>query len=176
MKQTIQFKLILTPAQHQALLETLHTFNAACNFLGEQVFAAQTTNVFELQERTEEKLREQFKLPPHLTFRAIFSTCERYKRRRQSKPVFHTEEAIVIDEQIASFQGLTRLSLLTIAGRMQVSFLVQHVRRASKQAIHGQTFLRYSEGHFFLEVTLESSQGDVPVASSEESAQTPSKI
>lgn len=161
MKQTVQFKLVLTPAQHQTLLETLHTFNAACNFLGEQVFAAQTTNIFELQERTEEQLREQFRLPPHLTFRAIFSTCERYKRRRQSKPAFQAEEAIAVDEQIASFQGLTRLSLLTLAGRVQVPFLVQHARRASKQAIHGQTFLLYSDGHFFLEVTLESSQSDV---------------
>ena len=157
MKQTIHLKLVLTPAQHQILLETLHTFNAACNFIGEQLFAAQTTSIFEAQERTADRLREQFHLPPHLAFRAIFLTCERYQRGRQSKPVFQEDEAIIIDEQIASFQGLTRLSLLTIAGRMHVSFLLQRTRRAPRRAVHGRAILHYGNGQFSLEVTLDAS-------------------
>ena len=162
MKQTVRFKLVLTPAQQRLLLETMHAFNAACNAIGEQVFAAQTTNIFALQERTAGMLHEQFRLPPRLAFQAIFTTCERYKRRQQVKPVFQEEEAIVVDEQIASFHGLTRISLLTIAGRMLVPFLIQRARlqrarRATRQTAYGQATLQYGDGQFFLEVTLESS-------------------
>ncbi len=156
MKQTLHLRLVPTPAQQQALLETMHAFNAACTYLAEQAFAAQTANIFELQARAGGALREQFKLPLRLAFRAIFTICERYERNQRVKPAFPAEASMLIDEQIVSFQGITQVSLLTISGRLQMPFLVERARRAAGRAVRGQTALRYQAGQFFLAVTLEA--------------------
>ena len=57
MKQTMLLKLAPTIEQAQALLDTIHTFNAACDYIAEQAFASQVANKFELQKMTYGELR-----------------------------------------------------------------------------------------------------------------------
>src|SRR2546422_9140604 len=79
MKQTMLLKLAPTEEQHQALLETMHAFNAACNSLAEQAFEAQVANKFELQKMVYATLRATYHLPAQLAIRAISKTSEVYK-------------------------------------------------------------------------------------------------
>ncbi len=42
--RTLKVKLEATPEQAQALLKTMHQFNAACNFVAEKAFELHTAN------------------------------------------------------------------------------------------------------------------------------------
>ncbi len=50
MKQTMLLKLAPSPEQSNALLETVHAFNDACNAIAEVAYAEQLANKFELQK------------------------------------------------------------------------------------------------------------------------------
>src|SRR3989442_14811288 len=76
MKQTMLLKLAPTDNQHQALLDTMHAFNAACNAVAAQAFAAQVANKFALQKMTYGALRTTYHLPAQLAIRAISKTSE----------------------------------------------------------------------------------------------------
>ena len=156
MKQTMLLKLQPTPEQHRALLETMHAFNAACNAVAEEAFALKRANKFELQKHTYGRLRAEFGLPAQLAIRAISKTSEAYKRDKRIKPEFRPEGAIVYDQRVMSFKGLLTVSLLTLAGRVLVPFLVGAYQQARMDSIQGQADLIYRDETFYLAVTLDA--------------------
>ena len=158
MKQTMLLKLAPTSEQATALLDVMHAFNAACDYVAEQAFAAQTHNKFELQKMTYGTLRAQFTLPAQLAIRAISKASDAYKRDKHIQPHFKPEGAIVYDERVMSFKGLTHVSLLTLAGRVLVPFLMGGYQQARMDRMQGQADLIYRQGQWYLAVTL-----DVPV-------------
>lgn len=155
MKQTMLLKLVPTEEQHQALLETMHAFNAACDYVASQAFEATVANKFELQKMTYGELRTTYHLPAQLAIRAISKASDVYKRDKSIKPTFRTEGAIIYDERVMSFKGLTHVSLLTLTGRVLVPFLVGGYQQSRMDAIKGQADLIYRKGIFYLAVTLE---------------------
>ena len=100
MKQTMLLKLAPTPEQAQALLDTMHAFNAACDYIAEQAFEARVANKFELQKMTYGELRTTYHLPAQLAIRAISKTTDVYKRDKSIQPTFKPEGAIVYDERV----------------------------------------------------------------------------
>jgi putative transposase len=165
MKQTMLLKLVPTEDQHRALLETMHAFNAACNYIAEQAFEAKVANKFELQKMTYGKLRTTYHLPAQLAIRAISKASDAYKRDKSIQPTFRPEGAIVYDERVMSFKGLTHVSLLTLAGRVLVPFIIGQYQAARMDAIKGQADLIYRNGLFYLAATL-----DIPEAPPESNA------
>ncbi len=155
MKQTMLLKLAPTPEQAQALLETMHAFNAACDYIAAQAYAAQVANKFELQKMTYGELRTTYHLPAQLAIRAISKTTDTYKRDKSMQPHFRPEGALVFDERVMSFKGLTTVSLLTISGRVLVPFRIGAYQEARMGAIQGQADLLYRNGTFSLAVTLD---------------------
>src|SRR6266516_856179 len=118
MKQTMLLKLNPTKEQHHALLETMHQFNAAANYVASIAFAEKTANKFELQKLVYGELRTTYKLAAQLAIRAISKASEAYKRDKSIQPTFQPEGALVYDERVMSFKGLLTVSLLTIQGRV----------------------------------------------------------
>ena len=163
MKQTMLLKLVPTSEQHRALLETMHAFNAACNAIAEVAFSLKSANKFALQKQVYARLRAEFGLPAQMAIRAISKTSEAYKRDKSIQPTFRPEGAIVYDERVMSFKGLTQVSLVTLAGRVLIPFLIGGYQEARLQAIQGQADLLYRNGRFFLAVTL-----DVPTPHADE--------
>ncbi len=155
MKQTMLLKLAPTTEQAKALLDTMHTFNAACNYIAEQAFESQVANKFELQKMTYGELRTTYHLPAQLAIRAISKTTDVYKRDKSIKPTFRPEGAIVYDERVMSFKGIDTVSLLTISGRVLVPFRFGVYQQSRMDAIKGQADLLYRNGTFYLAVTLE---------------------
>ncbi len=155
MKQTMLLKLAPTPEQATALLDTMHTFNAACDYIAEQAFEARVANKFELQKMTYGELRTTYHLPAQLAIRAISKTTDVYKRDKSIQPTFKPEGAIVYDERVMSFKGLTTVSLLTLSGRVLVPFLIGKYQESRMGSIKGQADLLYRNGTFYLAVTLE---------------------
>src|SRR2546421_5258 len=155
MKQTMLLKLAPTEEQHQALLETMHAFNAACDYVAEMAFSEKTANKFELQKIVYGELRTTYKLAAQLAIRAISKASEAYKRDKSIKPHFRPEGALTYDERAMSFKGLTTVSLLTLHGRVLVPFLVGGYQQARLNRIKGQADLLYRNGTWYLAVTLE---------------------
>src|SRR6266566_2724657 len=167
MKQTMLLKLTPTEEQHHALLETMHAFNAACNYVASVAFAEKTANKFELQKVVYSELRRTYKLAAQLAIRAISKASEAYKRDKSIQPTFQPEGAIVYDERVMSFKGLLTVSLLTIQGRILVPFRVGPYQQARLDAIKGQADLLYRNGTWYLAVTL-----DVPTPTPDEPTDT----
>ena len=155
MKQTMLLKLIPTPEQHHALLETMHAFNAACNYVASVAFAEKTANKFALQKVVYGELRTTYKLAAQLAIRAISKASEAYKREKSIQPTFKPEGALVYDERVMSFKGLLTVSLLTLSGRVLVPFQVGGYQQARLESIKGQADLLYRNGTFLLAVTLD---------------------
>jgi len=167
MKQTMLLKLAPTPEQAHALLDTMQTFNAACNYIAEQAFEAHVANKFELQKMTYGELRTTYQLSAQLAIRAISKTTDAYKRDKSIRSTFKPEGAVVYDERVMSFKGLTTVSLLTLHGRVLVAFRMGGYQQARMDSIKGQADLLYRNGTFYLAVTL-----DVPEVPPEPTTET----
>ena len=163
MKQTMLLKLAPTIEQAQALLDTMHAFNAACDYIAEQAFEAKVANKFELQKMTYGELRTTYHLPAQLAIRAISKTTDVYKRDKSIQPHFKPEGAMVYDERVMSFKGIDNVSLLTLSGRVRVPFRFGAYQQARMGAMKGQADLIYRTGVFYLAVTL-----DVPTPTPDE--------
>jgi putative transposase len=155
MKQTMLLKLAPTEDQHQALLDTMHAFNAACNSIAEQAFEAKVANKFELQKMTYGELRTTYHLPAQLAIRAISKVTDTYKRDKSTQPSFRPEGAVVYDERVMSFKGLNTVSLLTLSGRVLVPFRIGGYHKSRLDQIKGQADLIYRNGTWYLAVTLD---------------------
>ncbi len=152
MTQTLLLQLNPTPDQQKILLETLHAFNAAANYVAAIAFAEQIASKVILQQVTYSDLRSRFHLPAQLAIRAISEACEAYKRDRSRSPFFQPEGSVMYDGRVLSFKGLMTVSLLTLAGRAQVQFNVVGSRQTSLALPLGRADLRYAGGIFTLEV------------------------
>src|SRR2546429_2042596 len=155
MKQTMLLKLAPTTEQHQSLLDTMHAFNAAANYVAEIAFNEKTANKFALQKIVYGELRTTYKLAAQLAIRCISKASEVYKRDKSIQPTFKPEGALVYDERVMSFKGLLTVSLLTLQGRVLVPFQVGGYQQARMDAIKGQADLLYRQGSFSLAVTLD---------------------
>jgi IS605 OrfB family transposase len=155
MKQTMLLKLAPTEEQDQALLETMHKFNAAANYVASVAFAEKSANKFELQKLVYGELRTTYKLAAQLAIRCISKASEAYKRNKSIQPTFRPEGALVYDPRVMSFKGLTHVSLLTLSGRVLIPFLIGSYQAARMGAIKGQADLIYRKGTFYLAVTLD---------------------
>src|SRR2546426_7745324 len=155
MKQTMLLKLHPTTEQHQALLDTMHAFNQAATYVAEIAFAEKTANKFELQKMVYGELRTTYKLAAQLAIRCISKASEAYKRDKSIQPTFQSEGALVYDERVMSFKGLTTVPLLTLSGRVLVPFLIGSYQASRMGSIKGQADLLYRNGTFSLAVTLD---------------------
>ncbi|HYU76627.1 MAG TPA: transposase [Ktedonobacteraceae bacterium] len=155
MKQTMLLKLAPTTEQAQALLDTMHAFNEAANYVASVAWASKTANKFELQKLVYGELRSTYKLAAQLAIRCISKASEAYKRDKSIKPIFRPEGAIVYDERIMNFKGIDTVSLLTISGRVLLPFRFGAYQQSRMDAIKGQADLLYRNGTFYLAVTLE---------------------
>ncbi|MDF0591695.1 RNA-guided endonuclease InsQ/TnpB family protein [Candidatus Methanocrinis natronophilus] len=106
MMQTLKVKLEPTPEQVQAIRETMHQLNAACNFVADKAFELSTANKIELQKAVYYPIREQFNLSSQMAVRAISKTCEAYKRDKSIKPTFDPHGSVVYDQRLMSWKGL----------------------------------------------------------------------
>src|SRR5690348_12890425 len=158
MKQTVLVKLAPAPDQHAALLRTLEAFNAACNAIAAVAFREHSANKIDLQELVYYDIRQRFGLSSQMAIRAISKVAEAYKRDKRVQPSFRPHGAMVYDERICSFPGPDRVSLLTLDGRVIVSFRFGVYAEGMLARKRGQADLLYRKqtDTFFLAVTVDA--------------------
>ncbi|HSD56706.1 MAG TPA: transposase, partial [Methanotrichaceae archaeon] len=149
-------KVETTPEQAQALHETMHQFNAACNDIAKTAFELHCANKIELQKTVYYKIREQYNLSAQMAVRAISKTVEAYKRDKSIQPEFDLDGAMPYDQRIMSWKGLDRVSLLTLEGRliMPIRICDYHADRMNRP--RGQVDLIYRNKTFYLAVVVDA--------------------
>ena len=155
MMQALMVKLAPTKEQHNMLLETMHKFNDACNFIADYAFQHKMANKIALGKVIYYPVRKKFDLSAQMTIRAIAKTVEAYKRDKSIKPKFKPEGAMVYDQRILSWRGLGAVSLLTLDGRMIIPIRIGEYQKARMDRIRGQADLIFRKGIFYLAVVVD---------------------
>ena len=153
--QTLKVKVVVEPEQAKALHETMHQFNAACNYVAEIAFQMHTANKIKLQPIVYHDIREKFGISSQMAVRAISKACEAYKRDKSIKPTFDLNGAVIYDQRILSWKGLDTVSLLTVHGRIKVPVKICDYHAPKIDRIRGQADLIFRNKEFYLCVIVE---------------------
>ena len=155
MKQTIAVKL--EPAEQQAasLRETMQAFNLGCDYVAKVAFERRQANKIAVQPFVYGSLRADFGLSAQMAIRCIAKAIEAYKRDKNIQPTFDPLGAIVLDDRLMSFKGLSHVSLLTLQGRILVPMRFGAYQAARIDRAKGQADLILRDGAFYLYLTID---------------------
>jgi putative transposase len=155
MKQVIVLKLEPSPEQAAALLSTVEAFNAGAQYAADVAYEKRLANKIALQPLVYGELRARFGLSSQMAVRAISKAVEAYKRDKRVHVRLKPHGAMVYDERIMSFKGLTHVSLLTLVGRLLIPLRFGLYQEARIDRVKGQADLVYRDATFFLYVTID---------------------
>jgi len=149
-------KLDSSEEQHKILLETMHRFNEACNYISEIAFSIKSANKIKIQQIVYRDVRDKFGLSAQHAIRAIAKVSEAYKRDRSIKPEFSPDGAIVYDQRILSWRKLEAISILTLEGRLKIPIRIGEYQTVRMDRIRGQADLILRNGTFYLAVVVDA--------------------
>jgi IS605 OrfB family transposase len=163
MKLTLQLKLVPTPDQDAALLETMRAFNAAASYAADVGFRAHVFSQQAIHIRCYRELRDRFGLSSQMAVRAIGKAVETFKRDKRVCPVFRPDGAMTYDERILGWKGPAYVSLLTLHGRVVVAMVYGEYQAGYLKRLKGQVDLVYRDGTFYLHATIDVPE-ETPIA------------
>ncbi len=150
-KLIAQLKLLPTPEQADALLRTLETTNAACNYMSQVAWDAKTFGKFDLQKLCYEPVREQFGLAAQVTIRALAKVGDAYKLDNTRIRTFRPHAAIAYDDRILSYAiPDSSVSIWTLDGRQRIPFICGTRQRDLLSTRQGETDLAFVRGEWYL--------------------------
>lgn len=152
---TFKVKLVPDEKQFNALLETMHTFNKACNEIAEIAFKHMCVNKINLQKLVYYDIRERCGLSAQMAIRAIDKVIKAYKRDKHVKPQFRLNGAIVYDQRILSWKTQDVISILTLQGRFKIPVIIGNYYKSRMGKIRGQTELVFVDNTFYIYVVVE---------------------
>lgn len=142
---------------------TLRAFNAAATWVAGKAFELRSANKIHLQKLRYKEIRERFDLSAQMAVRCIAQACEAYKRAKNVKPEFREFAAMPYDQRLLSFKGIDRVSLLTLAGRILVPFVMGKYQAERFTNAKGQCDLvRRKDGLWFLLISVDIPDGVIP--------------
>ncbi|MEM0499029.1 MAG: transposase [Methanothrix sp.] len=156
MLQTLTVRLDPDEEQYRILLETMHRFNEACNYIAEVAYSIGKANKYVVHKAVYYDVRKRFGLSAQLTVRAISKVVEAYKRDRSVKPHFRPDGAVVYDQRILSWKGLEAVSLTTLEGRQLIPVRIGDYQKARMDRVRGQADLILRNGVFYLAAVVEA--------------------
>jgi IS605 OrfB family transposase len=162
MNLTLQLKLVPTPDQHTALLETMHAFNAAASYAAQVGYADHVFTQQSIHVRCYRELRNRFGLSSQMAVRAIGKAVETFKRDKKVCPVFRPDGAMTYDERLLGWKGPAHVSLLTLHGRAIVAMVYGEYQIGFLKRLKGQVDLVYRNGTFYLYATIDVPE-DAPI-------------
>ena len=156
MQLSIKIKLLADSVQKDSLLRTMAAFNKAASDAAVAGFDAKVFSQPSIQRLTYYKIRETYKLTSQLAVRAIGKAVECFKRDKKVCPVFKPRSAVVYDERIMRFKGLTHVSLASLDGRLVIPIVIAgyQSKRLQSSIKTGQADLVYLNGVFYLLLSI----------------------
>lgn len=150
MKLVVNLKLLPTPYQHRALLQTLESANAACNFASGVAWENQTFGQFKLHKLTYRDIRDQFSLTAQVAVRVIAKVADGYKLNQKVQRDFRPHGSIAYDDRILRYLQDDRVSIWTLKGRQTVPYACGAKQRELLAHRMGETDLVYRDNTFYL--------------------------
>ena len=155
MKKTLKIKLLTTPEQNAALLQTMSTFNEICNWISEQAFSLKVFEKIQLHHKVYHDCRKKFDFSSQLIVRAISVVSDSYKKDRRTQRVFRKTSAVVYDSRVLSYK-LNQASIWTTNGRVKIPIFVWNNELYGRQK--GESDLILQDGKWYLLATIEVSE------------------
>src|SRR5205085_8414835 len=124
MRQAVVIKLEPNPRQREALLTTMEAFNRACQYVADVAYERRVANKIALQPIVYGELRSRYGLSSQMAVRSLSKACEAYKQDKRVHVRIDLHSAMIFDQRIMSFKGLTDVSLLCLPGRQLIPFRV----------------------------------------------------
>lgn len=156
MKLIAQVKLLATPAQHDALLQTMRAVNAACNAISQRAWETKTFRQFDLHKLTYHEVREQFGLSAQLVIGCLSKVADAYRTPRQRARVFRSNASVTYDSRVLTWaMDKHAVSIWTFGGRQSIPFVCGERQWIALQCQRGETDLVYRDGVFYLYTTCD---------------------
>jgi putative transposase len=156
MKLTAKVKLQPNQEQHQALLETLETANAACNYISTIAWMNRKFNQYGIHHLVYHDVKERFSLTAQVVVRCISKVADSYKIDRKRKRTFQPHGAIAYDARILHwYVDKQEVSIWTIQGRLRIPFASGERQLELLKHQRGESDLAYIDGAFYLFATCE---------------------
>ncbi len=149
-------KLVPSPEQYNALMETMERFNEACNYISQLAFERYTSSQVKLHHLAYRYLREHYGLSAQMAVRVVGKVVEQYRRDKTRLHTFKPHSAMVYDQRILSWKGLDKVSLLTLEGRLIIPIRIGIYQEARINRIVKQCDLILRNGIFYLAVTVDA--------------------
>src|SRR5215813_9703026 len=124
MKLALRIQLLPDKEQAGLLQLTMERFNEARSWLAAQAFELDVANKVRLQQLFYYDLREKFGLSAQMAALCIRHVGGTFSRDKSIKPIFRKHAAMPYDSRIMTFKGASRVSLLTLEGRVIVPFVM----------------------------------------------------
>ena len=160
MKKTLKVKLTPTKEQAKSLLETIESFNDACNWISRKSFEAGTPHQMKLHHMVYFEVRERFPaLTSQMIVRAIAKVSGSYRTEKKTLHSFKRHSAMEYDKRLLSFKSLSHASMATVHGRITVSLIFGHYAPLDRNKMLGQADLTTSGGKFFLNLLIDVPDG-----------------
>jgi IS605 OrfB family transposase len=149
MKLIAQVKIIPSPEQHAALLETMKLANAACNIISEAAWEQKTFGKLALHHLTYHAVKKEFGLTAQVVVRCIAKVADAYKLDRKTKRIFRPLGSIAFDDRILRWYS-DHVSIWTVAGRQKIPFVCGERQDAMLLNRQGESDLVFRKGQFYL--------------------------
>src|SRR5262249_13362464 len=121
-----------------------------------QVFELRVADNIRLQQLFYYDLREKFGLSAQMAALCIRHVGGTFSRDKSIKPIFRKHAAMPYDSRIMTFKGASRVSLLTLEGRVILPYVMGERQRERFGLAKGQSDLvRRKDGKWFLLVTVD---------------------
>lgn len=152
MKLIAQVKLQPDERQADALKRTLETANAACNWLSERAWQAQTFRQYDLHKLAYHAAREAFpSLSSQVVVRCVSKVADAYKLDRKTQRTFKATGGIAYDDRILRwYVDKGEVSIWTVGGRLRLPFVCGERQRELLKTQQGESDLVLVKGHWFL--------------------------
>jgi len=150
-KLIAHLKLQPTPEQHDAVVRTLETANAACNSMSQMAWDMHVFGKFAIQKLCYEHVRTTFNLSAQVVVRCIAKVADAYKIYTGGRRAFKKHGALPYDDRILSWNlHAPSVSIWTVDGRQSIPFVCGRRHWELVQTRRGETDLVYIKGQFYL--------------------------
>lgn len=138
----------------------METFNNACNYISKRCFETKTFNQIKLHHLIYRDVRDKYpSLSSQFVIRAIAKVSDSYVAEKKTLHRFKKYSAVVYDQRLLSFKGLSIVSINSVNGRLKIPFIVGNYTSLNGKSIKGQADLTIENNKFFLNVVVEFPDG-----------------
>lgn len=161
MKLTAKVKLQSDSDQTAALLTTLETCNAACNYISQVAWDNRAFSRNKLHKLVYYDVRHKFNLSAQATVRCIAKVVDAYKLDKDTQRTFKLHGGIAYDNRLLRYKlADNTVSIWTIDGRIELPYLAGELQHQQLKTQKGESDLLYKGGQFYLAATCEIEEAE----------------